>query len=116
MSEDDEKWTEDDIKEQMSEDDKEWTKVAKKIKKKKYIKYKDYKLFKCHFDWYDDIENKLCIKLGDMSQEKKDELKQESCINDLNDELYKLDKKRLIQPIALNNVNKEHELYDFDLH
>jgi len=30
--------------------------------------------------------------------------------------LYKLDQKRYIQPIALNNVNKEHELYDFDLH
>jgi hypothetical protein len=111
-----EEWTEDDIKEQMSEDDEEWTEVVKKIKKKKYIKYKDYKLFKCHFDWYDDIENKLCIKLGDMSQEKKNKLKQEFCINNLDDKLYKLDQKRYIQSIALNNVNKEHELYDFDLH
>jgi hypothetical protein len=111
-----EQMTEDDKKEQMSEDDEEWTEVVKKIKKKKYIQYKDYKLFKCHFDWYDDIENKLCIKLGDMSQEKKNKLKQEFCINNLDDKLYTLDLKRYIQPIALNNVNKEHELHDFDLH
>ena len=115
MTEDDKEWTEDDKKEQMSEDDEEWSEVVKKIKKK-YIKYKDYKLFKCHFDWYDDIENKLCIKLGDMSQEKKNKLKQEFCINNLDDKLYTLDLKRYIQPIALNNVNKEHELHDFDLH
>jgi hypothetical protein len=107
--------TKDDKQDSSAEDDKEWTKVAKKITKKKYIQYKDYKLFKCHFGFYDTIENKLCIKLGDMTQEKKDELKQESCINDLNDELYKLDKKRLIQPIALNSIYTDNDIHNFDV-
>jgi hypothetical protein len=107
--------TKDDKQDSSTEDDNEWTKVAKKITKKKYIQYKDYKLFKCHFGFYDTIENKLCIKLGDMTQEKKDELKQESCINDLNDELYKLDKKRLIQPIALNSIYTDNDIKNFDV-
>ena len=107
--------TKDDKQDSSTEDDKKWTKVAKKITKKKYIQYKDYKLFKCHFGFYDTIENKLCIKLGDMTQEKKDELKQESCINDLNDELYKLDKKRLIQPIALNSIYTDNDIHNFDV-
>jgi hypothetical protein len=83
----------------------------------KFIQYNNYKLIQCHYGWYDDdlSQDRFCIKLGDMVQEKKDELKQKACINELNDRLYKLDKKRYIQAIGENNVTTNNEIDKFDL-
>jgi hypothetical protein len=83
----------------------------------KFIQYNNYKLFQCHFGWYDDdlSKDRFCIKLGDMAPEKKDELKIKACINELNDKLYKLDKKRYIQVMGENNVTTDNEIDKFDL-
>jgi hypothetical protein len=83
----------------------------------KFIQYNNYKLIQCHFGWYDDdlSQDRFCIKLGDMVQEEKDKLKKNACINELNDRLYKLDKKRYIQSMGLNNVSTENEIDKFDL-
>jgi hypothetical protein len=81
----------------------------------KYIKYKDYNLFQCHFGWYDDPTDRLCIKLGDMSDKKIEELKTNACIYNLEDNLYELDKIRYIKPIGENNIKNHEDIKNFDL-
>ena len=81
----------------------------------KYIKYKDYNLFQCHFGWYDDPTDRLCINLGDMSDKKIEELKTNACIYNLEDNLYELDKIRYIKPIGENNIKNHEDIKNFDL-
>ena len=71
----------------------------------KYIEYNEkYKLIQCHFGWYSDPDDKFCIKLGDMKQELKNNLKNNACINEINSELFKLDILRYIKTIGKINI------------
>jgi hypothetical protein len=84
--------------------------------KYKYIQYNEnYRLFQCHFGWYDDPTDRFCIKLGNMNKDKIQNLKQNACIYKLEDKLFKLDQKRLIQPNGLINVNIDDDVRNFDL-
>jgi hypothetical protein len=81
-------------------------------KKYKYIKYNEqYKLFECHFGWYDDPNDKFCIKLGNMENSIKQKLKTDACIQNIDSELYTLDKKRYIQSNGIVNfIDKYFDL------
>jgi hypothetical protein len=83
--------------------------------KYKYIDYDKYQLFECHFGWYDDPTDRLCIKLGNMTIHKQNMLENDACINKIDSELYKLDKLRYIQQIGMNNVITDDEKDKFDL-
>jgi hypothetical protein len=85
--------------------------------KYKYIDYDEYQLFECHFSWYDDdlSKDRFCIKLGNMTINKQNILERDACINEIDSELYKLDKLRYIQPIGVNNTITDDEKYNFDL-
>jgi hypothetical protein len=100
--------------------------VAKKLEKDiwfitntkyRHIEHDGYKLIECHFGWYDDdvSKDRFCIKLGDMNEDDKQKIKKNACINDINSDLYKLDKIRYIQPIGLNNITKPEDIINFDL-
>ena len=85
--------------------------------KYEYIDYNEYQLFECHFGWYDDdlSKDRFCIKLGNMTINKQNILERDACINEIDSELYKLDKLRYIQPIGVNNTKTDDEKYNFDL-
>jgi len=85
--------------------------------KYKYIDYNEYQLFECHFGWYDDdlSKDRFCIKLGNMIINKQNILERDACINNIDSELYKLDKLRYIQPIGVNNTITDDEIYNFDI-
>lgn len=84
-------------------------------KKYKYIEYNEkYKLIQCHFGWYPDPNDKFCIKLGDMKNTIKDNLKNNACINKINSEMFKFDKLRYIQTIGKNNIMSTEDITNFD--
>ena len=85
----------------------------------RHLHYNEYELIECHFGWYDDPNDKFCIKLGHISKEKKQQLEINVCIKKTQSELLNLDLLRFIQINAkANKIDKDFDLKidkDFDL-
>ena len=99
-----------------------WNKMSNGKIIYRFIDYdKDYELIECHFGYYNDpkfskdSKDRFCIKLGNMNENTKQNLEYIACINDINSDVYKLDKVRIIKPIGENNIIKIEDIHNFDL-
>ena len=99
-----------------------WNKISNGKTIYRFIDYdEDYELIECHFGYYNDYvvskdsKDRFCIKLGNMNENTKQNLEYIACINDINSNVYKLDKVRNIKPIGENNIIKIEDIHNFDL-
>ena len=99
-----------------------WNKISNGKTIYRFIDYdEDYELIECHFGYYNDYvvskdsKDRFCIKLGNMNENTKQNLEYIACINDINSDVYKLDKVRIIKPIGENNIIKIEDIHNFDL-